>query len=213
MPLRPYGGGSTYRMAYGNPLVATGQKVSGAGDYARLMGQIERQDRAHEIAMRELEYLAARQALGLGIPGQTQGGSANANAFLQKWEQQLGKAEGVFNQALAGLGGVYDDLRTASGAAMKLGDLAGRVEQEYQGFQQQFQPLQQEMAGLATEEAGMRRQLMAELPALTAYDPEAAAGRAIAGVAQQFGQARQATAGSEVSIAAIPSLIRDCQLG
>lgn len=177
--------------AYGRAIIPTATDLHA---YARQVNAAARMDRQHDINMRELEYLAARQALGIGIPGQAAGGTSNADAFLNKWQEQLGKVEGVYNQALGSLQGVYGDLRTASGAARQLGDLAGRVEQEYQGYLSDMQPLQQEMTQMAEEEAAARRGLVGQIPALTRYDPESAAGRAIAGVAQQFGTARQAEA-------------------
>ena len=188
------------RSAYGGGAHAYAEARPSSPVWGGILSHTERinrrfaQDRQHEINMREMEYLAARQALGLDIPGQARGGSQRANRFLQRWEQEQETARGIYNQALRGLGGTFESLRTAEGAATQLGDLAGRVEQEYQGFVSEMAPLQQQMMGMAEEEGRVRSGLLAQFPALAAYDPEGAAGRAIAGVAQQAGQARQAEA-------------------
>lgn len=199
------------RSEYG---IAISPQGPGLAQYARQVNEMARRDRQHQLNMNELEYLAARQALGLNLPGRGgRGGASGADQFLQRWEQELGGVRGVYNQALQGLQGVYGDLRTASGAAQRLGDLAGRVEQEYQGYLTEMQPLQQEMTQLATEEATARRGLLGQLPALTAYDPEAAAGRAIADVSQQFGQARQAEARRMASMGIDPTSGRALAMG
>ena len=174
--------------------VGVGGPWMGMADYSRNIGQMERQDREHELAMRELEYLAGRQALGLDI-GRTGGvGAGGANQFLQQWQEYLGQSAGVYNQALESYGQGFEYLQTAQGAAQQLGGLAGRVEEEYAGYREEFAPLQAEFTAAAGEELGFRGRMRGQLEALATPDYEGAAGRAIAGVAQQAGIQRQAEA-------------------
>ena len=62
-------------------------------DYNAARGQAAVQDRAHEINMREMQYLAAQQALGIGAGG-TGGGEMGMNQWLNQWNQTLQESKG-----------------------------------------------------------------------------------------------------------------------
>ncbi len=178
--------------AYGRA-IGSGPAFSLA-EYSRITNEQLRKDRQHELNMRELEYLAGRQALGMDVGGRAGAGMGGSNQFLQQWQKYLGQSAGVYNQALQDYGQGFEYLKTAQGSAQQLGDLAGRVEQEYAGYREEFAPLQQEFTAAAGEELATRGRLRGQFEALATPDYEGVAGRAIAGVAQQSEQMRGAEA-------------------
>ena len=181
------------RSAYGqtvNPM-GTFQSLQG---YTRAVDTATRQDRAHELNMREMEYMAARQALGVGQGGGGAGAGGNADQFLQAWNQTLQASQGVYNRALDAYEGTYDWMKDAGEAAGRLGDLAGQVETEYQQFRTDFAGLEGDFRGAAEGELGARGRMGKQLEGLATADYEGAAGRAMADVTQQSEIGRQAEA-------------------
>lgn len=196
-----------YRGAYSGAVVNPMGSFQSLQGYSRAVDTATRQDRAHELNMRELEYMAARQALGLDQQQQQQTAQAGANAdqFLQAWNQTLMASQGVYNRALDAYEGTYDWMKDASESAKRLGDLAGTVETEYQQFRTDFAGLEGDFRTAATEELGSRRRMGAQLEQLATADYEGAAGRAMADVAQQSEIGRQAEARRLASMGIDPS--------
>lgn len=186
-----------YRGAYSGAVVNPMGSFQSLSGYARAVDAASRQDRAHELNMRELEYLATRQALGLDQPGGAGGAGgagANADQFLTAWNNTLMASQGVYNRALQAYEGTYDWMRDASESARRLGDLAGTVEQEFQQFRTDFAGLEEDFRGAAVSELGARQRMGAQMEDLATADYEGAAGRAMADVATQAEIGRQAEA-------------------
>jgi len=153
-----------------------------------------RQDRQHEINMREMQYLAARQALGLDAQGGPGGVATGLDQFLGKWNEVLQSSQGVYNQALQSFEGTYDWMTDARESANRLGDLAGTMEEEYRSFRADFAGAEQDFRLAAQEELQGRGVMRNQLMSLAQADYEGAAGRAMADVTQQGNIARQAEA-------------------
>lgn len=196
-----------YRGAYSGAVVNPMGSFQSLSGYARAVDAASRQDRAHELNMRELEYLATRQALGLDQQRQQQSAAAGANAdqFLTAWNNTLMASQGVYNRALQAYEGTYDWMRDASESARRLGDLAGTVESEFQQFRTDFAGLEGEFRTAATEELGARQRMGAQMEQLATADYEGAAGRAMADVATQAEIGRQAEARRLQSLGIDPS--------
>ncbi len=178
--------------AYGHPQ-GFGYAV-GAQDYLRYQAAAAKQDRQHEINMREMQYMAARQALGLDGRGGPGGPGTGLDQFLGKWNEYLGQAAGVYNKALQSFEGTYDWMTDARESANRLGDLAGEMETEYRGFRQDFAGTEADFRLAAQEELQARGVARGQLMDLTRADYEGAAGRAMADVTQQAEIGRQAEA-------------------
>ncbi|MBW2032045.1 MAG: hypothetical protein JRI94_00410 [Deltaproteobacteria bacterium] len=170
------------------------------GNYGPTMGtsrffQVQRQmmgqDRSHEINMREMQYMAAQQALGLG-----QGGGANAgmNQWLDQWNQTLQESKGVYNQALQSFEGTYEWMTSAGESASRLGNLAEQMEGEYTRFREDFAGLDENFRLAAQEELEARGVAREQLMQATQADYEGVSGRAMADVSSQGNLARQADA-------------------
>lgn len=195
-----------FRGAYGEAVVNPMGTFQDLQSYSRAVDDATRQDRAHEINMRELEYLAARQALGIGQDGAGgPGGMGGANQWLQAWNQTLMASQGVYNRALEAYEGSYDWMRDAGESARRLGDLAGTVESEFQQFRTDFAGLEEDFRGAATTELGARQRMGAQMEQLATADYEGAAGRAIADVAGQAELGREAEARRMRSLGIDPS--------
>lgn len=196
------------RQAYGQA-IGTGGALS-LQQYSNAINASAQQDRAHELNMRELEYMATRQALGIGSGGQGGGGGAGANAdqFLQAWNQTLQASQGVYNRALDAYEGTYDWMKSASESASRLGDLAGQVETEYQQFRTDFAGTEQTFRDAAGDEMGSRQRMGKQLEGLATADYEGAAGQAMADVASQSEMGRQAEARRMQSLGIDPTSSR-----
>lgn len=160
--------------------------------WSNAVDRFERQQRGHEQNMQQLEYLAALQALGLDSRGRPlRNADPQMNEFLSQWQGHLNNAAGIYNQALEDVGTGYDFLKTAQGAAGRLGDLASTFEQEYETYRQDMGGIEGEFRQSALDELTQRRQVMGDITRMTTPDVEGAAGRAMADVAQQSEIARQ----------------------
>lgn len=159
--------------------------------YSAMQGQRNVQDRAHEINMREMQYLAAQQALGIGSG---QGGEAGMNRWLDEWNTTLKESKGVYNQALESFEGTYEWMTDARESANRLGGLADTMEEEYRGFREDFAGTEEAFRLAAGEELQDRGVMRGQLMDLTRADYEGASGRAMADVSAQGNIARQSEA-------------------
>ena len=150
------------------------------------------EDRAHEINMRELQYMAGLQALGLDQRGRPVDGGMNQ--FLGQWNQILQESRGVYNRALQDMEGGFQWMMDAGESARRLGGLAEELESEYRGFRQEFAGTEADFRMAAGEELQARGVARGELMTQLQADYEGAAGRAMADVTQQAEIARQSEA-------------------
>lgn len=196
-------------LAYRGPTVNPMGTFNDLSSYYRAIDTSMKQDRAHEINMREMEYLAANQAIGASGYSSA-GGPANdlADKFLASWNQYMTDAKGIYNEALKGFDQGYDYLRDATKSIDALGDIGADVENDLNTFRQQFGPLQGELAEGARGNLRNQQQMGAQLKDLATADYEGAAGRAMADVSQQTEIGRQADARRMAALGQDPTALR-----
>lgn len=194
--------------AYNGPVVDPMGTFNDLSSYYRAVDTTMKQDRAHELNMRELEFQAARKALGLDTSGAN--GKANdlADKFLNSWNQYMTDAKGIYNQALQGFNEGYDFLRDASKSVDALGDIGADVEADLDTFRQQFGPLQADMVAGSQEYLQNQREMGAQMKDLAKADYEGVAGRAMADVSQQAEIGRQADARRMAALGQDPTTMR-----
>lgn len=194
--------------AYNGPVVDPMGTFNDLSSYYRAVDTTMKQDRAHELNMRELEFQAARKALGLDTSGAN--GKANdlADKFLNSWNQYMTDAKGIYNQALQGFNEGYDFLRDANKSVDALGDIGKDVEADLDTFRQQFGPLQSEMVAGSREYLQNQREMGAQMKDLAKADYEGVAGRAMADVSQQAEIGRQAEARRMAALGQDPTTMR-----
>jgi len=161
--------------------------------YMAARGKAANQDRAHEINMREMQYLAAQQALGIGA-NTGSGGDMGMNQWLEQWNQTLQESKGVYNKALQSFEGTYEWMTDAKESADRLGGLAGEMEDEYRSFREDFAGTEQDFRLAAQEELSARGVARDQLMDMTQADYEGVSGRAMADVSAQGNIARQSEA-------------------
>lgn len=194
--------------AYNGPVVDPMGTFNDLSSYYRAVDTTMKQDRAHELNMRELEFQAARKALGLDTSGAN--GKANdlADKFLNSWNQYMTDAKGIYNQALQGFNEGYDFLRDANKSVDALGDIGKDVEADLDTFRQQFGPLQADMVAGSQEYLQNQREMGAQMKDLAKADYEGVAGRAMADVSQQAEIGRQADARRMAALGQDPTTMR-----
>ena len=196
-------------LAYRGPTVNPMGTFNDLSSYYRAIDTSMKQDRAHEINMREMEWLAANQAIGGGY-NQGAGGAGNelADKFLNSWNQYMTDAKGIYNQALQGFNEGYDFLRDASKSVDTLNKIGVDVETDLKTFREQFGPLQSDLAAGARQNLKDQQEMGAQLKGLTKADYEGVAGRAMADVTQQAEIGRQADARRMTALGQDPTTMR-----
>ncbi len=177
-------------------------------DYQRDKGRQINQDRAHEINMREMQYIAAQQALGITGGQAGAGGAGGMNQWLQQWNETLQESKGVYNQALQSFEGTYEWMTDAKESANRLGALAGEMEGEYRSYREDFAGTEQDFRLAAQEELQARGVARGQLMEATQADYEGVSGRAMADVTAQGNIARQAEARRMQRLGVDPSTMR-----
>jgi hypothetical protein len=196
--------------AYRGPTVNPMGTFTSLGAYQTALDTAMKQDRAHEINMREMEWLAANQALGYGGYNMGASGAGNelADKFLNSWNQYMTDAKGIYNQALQGFNEGYDFLRDASKSVDTLNKIGVDVESDLKSFREQFGPLQSDLAAGARENLKNQQEMGAQLKGLAKADYEGVAGRAMADVSQQAEMGRQAEARRMAALGQDPTTMR-----
>ncbi len=175
---------------------------------ARFRAKQSSQDRAHEINMREMQYIAAQQALGLGGGQAGAGGAGGMNQWLDQWNQTLKESKGVYNKALESFEGAYEWMTDAKESANRLGGLADEMEGEYRSYRKDFAGTEEAFRLASQEELQARGVARGQLMEATKADYEGVSGRAMADVSAQGNLARQAEARRMQRLGVDPSTMR-----
>jgi len=181
-------------LAYKGPVVNPMGTFNSLSAYQTAIDTAMKQDRAHEINMRTLEYEAGKQALGLSSSAQSGKANELADKFLSTWDQYMTDAKGIYNQALKGYDQGFEYLRDAKAGLGKLDDISADIDADLGTFREQFGPLQSDLAAGAQTNLRNQQEMGAQLKDLAKADYEGVAGRAMADVSQQAELARQAEA-------------------
>lgn len=102
------------------------------------------------------------------------------NKYLDMWSEGLEKSQGYYDQALTAMESVKD--------------VAGKIGQQYDEYTSQFGGIQQQALTAAMDRLGIQDEMLGQFRQNATVDPEAAAGRAVADVATQSQNAREASA-------------------